>query len=88
MLSKLSWRTLTRPKGLADQAGSVGLVPSAELVSLTPVLPGRLPPPTDDPFLLAGKQPVTFEWAFGATQQAVADPDGTDAAATAAALGP
>ena len=41
---------LDSPEGLAEQARSAGLVPSAELAVLTPVGPGRLPPPDADPF--------------------------------------
>ena len=43
---------LDSPEGLAEQAQAVGLVPAAELVVLTPVGPGRLPPPAADPFSL------------------------------------
>ena len=43
---------LDSPEGLADHALSVGLVPAAELVVLTPVGPGLLPPPAADPFSL------------------------------------
>ena len=43
---------LDSPEGLADHAHSVGLVPAAELVVLTPVGPGLLPPPAADPFSL------------------------------------
>ena len=43
---------LDSPEGLAEHARSVGLVPAAELIILTPVGPGLLPPPTDDPFSL------------------------------------
>ena len=50
---------LDSPEGLADHAHSVGLVPAAELVILTPVGPGLLPPPATDPFSLesSGFQP-------------------------------
>jgi len=41
---------LDSPEGLADQARSAGLVPSADLVILTPIGPGGLPPPDHDPF--------------------------------------
>ena len=41
---------LDSPEGLADQAHSAGLVPSAELAVLTPIGPDKLPPPGDDPF--------------------------------------
>ena len=41
---------LDSPEGLADQAHSAGLVPSAELAVLTPIGPDLLPPPEDDPF--------------------------------------
>lgn len=41
---------LDSPEGLAEQAQSGGLVPAAELAVLTPVGPGRLPPPDADPF--------------------------------------
>lgn len=41
---------LDSPEGLADQAHSAGLVPSAELAVLTPVGPDQLPPPGEDPF--------------------------------------
>jgi hypothetical protein len=41
---------LDSPEGLADQAHAAGLVPSAELAILTPVGPGQLPPPEEDPF--------------------------------------
>ena len=44
---------LDSPEGLADHALAVGLVPAAELVVLTPVGPGLLPPPAADPFSLA-----------------------------------
>ena len=43
---------LDSPEGLAEQARTVGLVPAAELVVLTPVGPGRLLPPVADPFSL------------------------------------
>ena len=43
---------LDSPEGLADQAESAGLVPSADLVVLGPVAPGLLAPPGDDPFSL------------------------------------
>ena len=43
---------LDSPEGLADHARAVGLVPAAELVVLTPVGPGLLPPPAADPFSL------------------------------------
>ena len=43
---------LDSPEGLADHARAVGLVPAAELVVLTPVEPGLLPPPAADPFSL------------------------------------
>ena len=50
---------LDSPEGLADHAHSVGLVPAAQLVVLTPVGPGLLPPPAADPFSLesSGFQP-------------------------------
>ena len=41
---------LDSPEGLAEQAESVGLVPSADLVVLGPVAPGLLAPPLPDPF--------------------------------------
>ena len=41
---------LDSPEGLADQADSAGLVPSAELAVLTPVGPDQLAPPGEDPF--------------------------------------
>ena len=47
---------LDSPEGLAEQAQSVGLVPAAELAVLTPVGPGLLPPPVDDPFSLASSR--------------------------------
>ncbi len=43
---------LDSPEGLAEHAHSVGLVPAAELVLLTPVGPGQLEPPVSDPFSL------------------------------------
>ena len=43
---------LDSPEGLAEHAHSVGLVPAAELVLLTPVGPGQLKPPVTDPFSL------------------------------------
>ena len=43
---------LDSPEGLAEHALSVGLVPAAELVLLTPVGPGQLQPPETDPFSL------------------------------------
>ena len=43
---------LDSPEGLAEHAHSVGLVPAAELVVLTPVGPGLLTPPAADPFSL------------------------------------
>ena len=43
---------LDSPEGLAEQAESAGLVPSAELVVLRPVAPGLLAPPAGDPFSL------------------------------------
>ncbi len=43
---------LDSPEGLAEHAYSVGLVPAAELVPLTPVGPGQLQPPVTDPFSL------------------------------------
>ena len=41
---------LDSPEGLAEQAHTVGLVPAAELVVLTPLGPGLLSRPADDPF--------------------------------------
>ncbi len=41
---------LDSPEGLAEQARSAGLVPSAEIAVLTPVGPDQLPPPDADPF--------------------------------------
>ncbi|MXW95200.1 MAG: hypothetical protein F4110_06510 [Acidimicrobiaceae bacterium] len=41
---------LDSPEGLADQAHSAGLVPSAELAVLTPIGADLLPPPGEDPF--------------------------------------
>ena len=51
---------LDSPEGLADQAHSAGLVPSAELAVLTPIGPDQLPPPEDDPFDLesSGRPPT------------------------------
>ena len=43
---------LDSPEGLSEHAHSVGLVPAAELVLLTPVGPGQLKPPATDPFSL------------------------------------
>jgi cell division protein FtsB len=43
---------LDSPEGLAEHARSVGLVPAADLVLLTPVGPGQLQPPAADPFSL------------------------------------
>lgn len=43
---------LDSPEGLADQAESAGLVPSAELVVLRTPAAGLLTPPGDDPFSL------------------------------------
>ena len=43
---------LDSPEGLSEHASSVGLVPAAELVLLTPVGPGQLQPPATDPFSL------------------------------------
>ena len=43
---------LDSPEGLAEHAHSIGLVPAAELVILTPVGPDLLPPPAADPFSL------------------------------------
>lgn len=48
---------LDSPEGLAGQALSAGLVPAAELVTLTPVGPGLLPAPPADPFGLAFIEP-------------------------------
>ena len=50
---------LDSPEGLAEHAHSVGLVPAAELVLLTPVGSGLLPSPVADPFSLefSGFQP-------------------------------
>ena len=50
---------LDSPEGLAEHARSVGLVPAAELVLLTPVGRGLLQPPVIDPFSLesSGFQP-------------------------------
>ena len=72
---------LDSPEGLADHARSVGLVPAAELVVLTPVGPGLLAPPATDPFSLesSGFQPPSH-----------ADPDnpaGSTQAPGAAATG-
>ncbi len=52
---------LDSPEGLADHARSVGLVPAAELVVLTPVGPDLLPRPAADPFSLesSGFQPLS-----------------------------
>lgn len=52
---------LDSPEGLAEHAHSVGLVPAAELVLLTPVGQGLLQPPVPDPFSLdfSGFQPTT-----------------------------
>ena len=52
---------LDSPEGLADHARAVGLVPAAELVVLTPVAPGLLPPPAADPFSLesSGWEPLS-----------------------------
>ena len=50
---------LDSPEGLAEHAQSVGLVPAAELVILTPIGPGLLPPPAADPFSLESSG---FEW--------------------------
>ena len=55
---------LDSPEGLAEQANLAGLVPSAELVVLTPVGPDRLPPPDADPFDLQSSgwtPPATIE---------------------------
>lgn len=41
---------LDSPEGLADQAQSVGLVPAAGLVVISPVGAGLLEPPGGDPF--------------------------------------
>lgn len=60
---------LDSPEGLAEHARSVGLVPAAELVVLTPVGPGRLPPPVTDPFGLESsgfQQPAGTDPAAGA----------------------
>ena len=43
---------LDSPEGLSEHARSVGLVPAAELVLLTPVGPGQLQPPATDAFSL------------------------------------
>lgn len=43
---------LDSPEGLEEHARSVGLVPAAELVLLTPVGPGQLRPPVTDQFSL------------------------------------
>lgn len=50
---------LDSPEGLAEHAQSVGLVPAAELVVLTPIGPGLLQPPAADPF---GLESSGFEW--------------------------
>ena len=52
---------LDSPEGLAEQAHTVGLVPAAELVVLTPVGPGLLSPPADDPFDLESSGWTTAE---------------------------
>ena len=65
---------LDSPEGLAEHAHSVGLVPAAELVVLTPLGPGLLPPPATDPFSLesSGWEPPSR-----------ADPDNPDGSTSA-----
>ena len=56
---------LDSPAGVAEQAAAVGLVPAAEVVTLSPVRTGVLAPPGPDPFRLG-------ELADGAPDVAVA----------------
>ena len=63
---------LDSPEGLAEQAQSVGLVPAADLVVLTPVGPGLLPSPGADPFSLQSS---------GWTPQPADDPSSSNGAA-------
>ena len=44
---------LDSPEGVAEQAVEAGLVPAAEPVTLSPVVPGALSRPLEDPFGLA-----------------------------------
>ena len=60
---------LDSPEGLAEHAHSVGLVPAAELVPLTPVGPGLLQSPVSDPFSLESsgfQQPTAADTASSA----------------------
>ena len=65
---------LDSPEGLAEHAHSVGLVPAAELVVLTPLGPGLLPPPATDPFSLESS---------GWDPPSRADPDNPDGSTSA-----
>ena len=65
---------LDSPEGLAEQAESAGLVPSADLVVLGPVAPGLLAPPGEDPFLL---QASGWTPARTADSEAAAPPEPT-----------
>ncbi len=49
---------LDSPEGLTEQATAAGLVAAAELVTLTPILPGTLLPPPPDAFRIAGLPPL------------------------------
>ena len=49
---------LDSPEGVAVHAVGAGLVAAAEVVTLTPVVPGALLRPSDDPFGLADLPPV------------------------------
>lgn len=49
---------LDSPDGVSEQAVEAGLVPAAEPVTLSPVVPGALARPLEDPFGLAGLPPL------------------------------
>lgn len=57
---------LDSPEGLAEHASAAGLVTAPELMSLVPLGAGLLPPPSADPFRLAGLDPSVSDPGAGA----------------------